>query len=135
MMTRADLQQLLPHRDAALWLDGVSEHDANSISGHCQPDCLQHLHVAQSGWLFEAAAQLCAVHGALYANGQPGMAAHIGKVSALRVHHQLQTGGAELRVQATMLSASPVSALYAFSVQQHASLLLDGQLLVVLNHA
>lgn len=135
MMTRTELQQLLPHRDAALWLDGIDGHDANSIRGYCQPDCVQHLHVAQTGWLFEAAAQLCAVHGALYANDETIMSAHIGKLSAMQVHHPLNTSGAILLLQASLLGGGSASALYTFTVRQQEQLLLDGQLLVVLQHA
>ncbi len=134
-MTHADLQQLLPHRNSALWLHSIGDHDENSIRGSCRADCLQQLHEPAPLMLFEAAAQLCAAHGALYAGNGAVKAAHIGKVSGVRLHAPLQPDAELLQLQATRLGHSPHSALYSFDIRQQQQPLLDGQLLVVLSHA
>lgn len=134
-MTPSNLHDLLPHRGDALWLHSIAQHDADRISGYCRADCLQHLHAAHSGWLFEAAAQLCAAHGALYANDYTVTSAHLGKVSAVRVHAAPVPHHGLLQLQAQRLGNSTASALYQFSVSQQQRPLLDGQLLVVLGHA
>ncbi|MBS7325493.1 MAG: beta-hydroxyacyl-ACP dehydratase [Thiopseudomonas sp.] len=134
-MTPADLHPLLPHRDAALWLHSIDAHDRDRIRGTCSTDCLQQLHEASPVLLFEAAAQLCAAHGALYAGELAIKSAHIGKVSAVRQHAALNPNTEFLQLQATRLSHSEQSALYRFDISQHQQPLLDGQLLVVLSHA
>lgn len=134
-MTHADLQQLLPHRDSALWLHSIDQHTEDFIRGYCRADCLQQLSEPGPLMLFEAAAQLCAAHGALYAGNTAIKAAHIGKLSGLRLHAPLQPGLDLLQLQATRLSQSSHSALYSFAICQQQQPLLDGQLLVVLSHA
>lgn len=134
-MTHADLLQLLPYRDAALWLHSIGDHDEDSIHGCCHADCLQQLHEPATLMLFEAAAQLCAAHGALYAGNEAVKAAHVGKISGVRLHASLQPGPDLLQLRATRLGHSGHSALYAFDIRQQQQPLLDGQLLVVLSHA
>lgn len=134
-MPPASLLPLLPHRDAALWLHSIDSHDEHSIRGHCRADCMQQLNEPGPLMLFEAAAQLCAAHGALYAGNTAIKAAHIGKVSGVRLHAPLQPGTELLQLQATRLGHSPHSALYSFDIRQQQQPLLDGQLLVVLSHA
>lgn len=133
-MTHSDLHPLLPHRHDALWLHSIDEHDEQSIRGSCHADCLQQLHEPATVLLFEAAAQLCAAHGALYAGARPVKAAHLGKLSGVRLHAPLQPGPQLLQLHATRLGHTADSALYAFEIVQQQRLL-DGRLLVVLDHA
>ena len=66
-MDRTQLHSLLPHQGQALWLDALLGHDAERIEGLSAWHHLQALgHDASPCLLFEAAAQLCAAHGALY---------------------------------------------------------------------
>ncbi|MHB0850981.1 beta-hydroxyacyl-ACP dehydratase [Stutzerimonas nitrititolerans] len=135
-MDRTQLLSLLPHQGPALWLDRVLEHDAGGIRGlsawsHLQPfgpdasPCL----------LFEAAAQLCGAHGALYGDGKSIEMALVGKLSALQLHHEPVERNGPLLVSATQEALSPAGALYAFSIHSDERLLLDGRLLLVLVHA
>lgn len=134
-MTPANLQQLLPHRGDALWLHSIDDHDEHSIRGSCNVDCLHQLHAEDTLLLFEAAAQLCAAHGGLYADDNSIDGAYIGKISGVRLHAPLKPKHGLLQVQATRLGHSTSSALYRFDIYQQQHLLLDGQLLVVLGHA
>ncbi len=135
-MDRTQLLSLLPHQGPALWLDRVLEHDPGGIRGlsawsHLQPfgpdasPCL----------LFEAAAQLCGAHGALYGAGKSIEMALVGKLSALQLHHEPSERNGLLLVSATQETLSPTGALYAFSIHSGDRLLLDGRLLLVLVHA
>ena len=134
-MTTIEPQQLLPHRGDALWLQSIQQHSPHSISGCCNLSCLHGLQEISSLMLFEAAAQLCAAHGALYAGNMTIKAAHIGKVTAVRSHAPLQLGLQKASLQATLLCNSTTSASYSFSIHQQDNLLVDGKLLLVLTHA
>lgn len=135
-MDRTQLLSLLPHQGPALWLDRVLDHDAGGIRGlsawsHLQafgPD-------ASPCLLFEAAAQLCGAHGALYGGEKSISMALVGKLSALHLHHVPAERSGPLLVSATQESLSPAGALYAFSLHAEERLLLDGRLLLVLVHA
>ncbi len=132
-MNRVAIEQLLPHRGAALWLDTVSHISTTHIAGTTTADCLalygQYQH---SCLLYEAAAQLCAVHGAC----QPGVVlrAYVAKVQQLQVH-QAVSDRWPCTVRCELLSQNPAGALYQFEVSQAAQRLLSGNLLVVIEHA
>ena len=126
--------QLLPPKNSALWLSSVTAHTSEQIVGECEPDRLRQLSQIQPAYLFEAAAQLCAAHGVLYGSPQHSTEAYIGKLSKLRVYQQ-HLPDDRLQIRAEQQSSSASSALYQFSVSHHGSLLLDGSLLLVLNHA
>lgn len=87
------------------------------------------------GLLFEAAAQLCAAHGALYGNDGRVQAAYIGKLSKLTVHQDPVERCDPIIVEAQQLSYSLAGALYRFSLSSKQQLLVDGTLLVVVLHA
>lgn len=135
-MDRTQLQRLLPHRGPALWLDGLLGHDAQSIQGL---SAWHHLAAfgedASPCLLFEAAAQLCAAHGALYGDDSAIEMALIGKLSQLQLHHQPEHRQGPLLVAASQQALSPAGALYAFSIHAEEQLLLDGKLLLVLVRA
>ena len=135
-MDRTQLQRLLPHRGPALWLDALLGHDARSIRGLSAWHYLQALgDDASPCLLFEAAAQLCAAHGALYGDDSAIEMALIGKLSQLQLHHQPRQRQGALQVAATQQALSPAGALYAFSIHAEEQLLLDGTLLLVLVRA
>lgn len=135
-MDRTQLHTLLPHQGKALWLDALLEHDASTICGLSGWHHLDSLgENASPCLLFEAAAQLCAAHGALYGNDSAIKMALVGKLSQLQLHyHPVQRNG-DLQVRATQETMSPAGALYGFSVHSEGRLLLDGKLLLVLVRA
>lgn len=135
-MDRTQLHTLLPHQGKALWLDALLEHDASSIRGLSGWHHLDSLgENASPCLLFEAAAQLCAAHGALYGNDSAIEMALVGKLSQLQLHHQPMLRDGELLVSATQEALSPAGALYGFSLHADGRLLLDGKLLLVLVRA
>jgi hypothetical protein len=135
-MDRTQLHSLLPHQGPALWLDGLLAHDRLSIQGI---SAWHHLAAfgadASPCLLFEAAAQLCAAHGALYGDDSAIEMALIGKLSQLQLHHQPERRQGPLLVAASQQALSPAGALYAFSIHADEQLLLDGKLLLVLVRA
>lgn len=135
-MDRTQLLSLLPHQGPALWLDGLLVHDSLSIQGLSAWHYLDAFGpTASPCLLFEAAAQLCAAHGALYGDSSAIEMALVGKLSQLQLHHEpLQRSGA-LKVSAIQEVLSPAGALYAFSIHNEEQLLIDGKLLLVLIHA
>lgn len=134
-MSHSELTALLPHRGTALWLNAITQHDQQTITGECDWDCLTELTQMHSAYFFEAATQLCAAHGALYAKHSTPSATYIGKLSKLKVYQQASSTGKPLQIKATQQSANELSAVYLFTVTQQQQLLLDGNLLLVLNHA
>lgn len=132
-MDRIAIEQLLPHRGAALWLDTVTHLDAGSITGRSVSNCLSLCNGrSNSHLLYEAAAQLCAVHGANM--GESAKRAFVAKVQQLQIH-QDYTDSAPVTVCCQLLSQNPAGALYQFSLSQGAQLLISGNLLVVIEHA
>lgn len=135
-MDRTQLHRLLPHQGQALWLDGLLTHDAESIQGLSAWHHLDSLGAdASPCLLFEAAAQLCAAHGALYGAENAIEMALVGKLSQLQLHFEPTQRQGQLQVAATQEALSPGGALYAFSIHAEQRLLLDGKLLLVLVHA
>ncbi|MBC9249035.1 beta-hydroxyacyl-ACP dehydratase [Pseudomonas alcaligenes] len=135
-MDRTRLHSLLPHQGPALWLDCLLDHDAGSIRGL---SAWHHLDAfgadASPCLLFEAAAQLCAAHGALYGEDSAIDMALVGKLSQLQLHFDPAQRTGPLQVAARQEALSPGGALYAFSIHAEQRLLLDGKLLLVLQHA
>lgn len=135
-MDRTQLQWLLPHQGTALWLERLLEHDASAIRGLSDWSHLQAFGAdASPCYLFEAAAQLCAVHGALYGGERPIRMASIGKLSQLTLHQQAPERSGELALHASQVAQGPTGALYDFHIHARDRLLLDGKLLLVLAHA
>ncbi|MVW74542.1 hotdog family protein [Pseudomonas xionganensis] len=135
-MDRTQLHSLLPHQGPALWLDGLLAHDPLSIQGLTDWHYLDAFGSAASPCLlFEAAAQLCAAHGALYGDSSAIEMALVGKLSQLQLHHEPTRRSGALQVSATQEALSPAGALYAFCIHSEEQLLLDGKLLLVLIHA
>lgn len=135
-MDRTQLHSLLPHQGPALWLDGLLAHDSLSIQGLSAWRYLDAFGPAASPCLlFEAAAQLCAAHGALYGDSNAIEMALVGKLSQLQLHHEPAQRSGTLQVRAQQEALSPAGALYAFSIHSDEHLLLDGKLLLVLIHA
>ena len=135
-MDRTQLHSLLPHQGPALWLDGLLTHDSLSIQGLSAWRYLDAFGPAASPCLlFEAAAQLCAAHGALYGDSNAIEMALVGKLSQLQLHHEPNQRQGALRVAASQEALSPAGALYAFSIHSEERLLLDGKLLLVLVRA
>lgn len=136
MMDRTQLLSLLPHQGPALWLDQVLEHDAGGIRGLSAWSYLQRFGPEASPCLlFEAAAQLCGAHGALYGSEKAIETALVGKLNALQLHHEPAERSGPLLISASQEALSPTGALYAFSIYHNDRLLLDGRLLLVLVHA
>jgi len=135
-MDRTQLQRLLPHQGDALWIDQVLGHDATRIDGLCAwSHLLNFSALASPAYLFEAAAQLCAAHGALYAEtdeAAPIRMAMVGKLSQLSIHHDLRERSGSVSLRAEQEALSPAGALYAFSAHAQDRLLVDGKLLLVL---
>lgn len=147
-MEQSALRQLLPHAGDALWLQRLLRHDVDSPYGEADWLC------AEADWsclarfganaspalLFEAAAQLCAVHGALQAaaagssDAAPGTAM-LGKLSDLRLHFEPAVRSGTLAIRVDRQAASAAGAQYTFAVHSGERLLLDGRLLLVLAHA
>ena len=135
-MDRTQLHSLLPHQGPALWLDAVLEHDTSGIRGLSSWQHLDGLgENASACLLFEAAAQLCAAHGALYGNDSAIEMALVGKLSQLQLHYHPTERNGALLVSATQEALSPAGALYGFCVHEDERLLLDGKLLLVLVRA
>lgn len=134
-MDRTYLHTLLPHQGKALWLDALLEHDADSIRGLSGWHHLDNLGTEASPCLlFEAAAQLCAAHGALYGQDSAIEMALVGKLAQLQLH-PAPRGQSPLQVAARQEALSPAGALYGFSIHTDSQLLLDGKLLLVLIRA
>ena len=132
-MDRIAIEQLLPHSGAALWLDTVTQLDAGSISGQTVVGCLkQYDHNSNAHLLYEAAAQLCAVHGASRAGS--AKRAYVAKVQHLKIHHHY-SANLPVTVHCQLLSQNLAGAQYQFELYQHPHLLLSGILLVVLEYA
>lgn len=135
-MPTPPLHTLLPHQGSALWLEQINTHNATSIQGQCLWSCLADFGERPSaGLLFEAAAQLCAAHGALYGNDTRIQGAYIGKLSKLTVHHDPLERCNPISIEAQQLSHSLTGALYSFRLTSQQQLLIDGTLLLVLVHA
>jgi len=135
-MLTQPLHTLLPHQGSALWLQHINAHNASSIQGECLWSCLADFGERPSlCLLFEAAAQLCAAHGALYGNDARIQGAYIGKLSKLSVHHDPIERCNPIKIEAQQLSHSLAGALYSFSLTADQQLLMDGTLLLVLVHA
>lgn len=135
-MDRTQLHRLLPHQGPALWLERLLEHDPVGIRGLSDWSHLQAFgDEASPCYLFEAAAQLCAAHGALYGGDQPIKLATIGKLSQLTLHQHAPERRGELALEASQVALSPGGALYDFRILTQNRLLLDGKLLLVLVHA
>lgn len=135
-MDRTQLHSLLPHQGNALWLDALLDHDASSIRGLSDWQYLESLGENASPCLFfEAAAQLCAAHGALYGKDSAIEMALVGKLSQLQLHYHPTARSGALLISAAQEAMSPAGALYGFSVHFHDRLLLDGKLLLVLVRA
>jgi predicted hotdog family 3-hydroxylacyl-ACP dehydratase len=135
-MDRTQLHSLLPHQGQALWLDRLLDHDAQTIRGLSAWSYLDHLHDhASPCLLFEAAAQLCAAHGALYGDGGADRLATIGKVGRVQLHDEPAQRQGPLLVTAMQEAQSPAGASYRFSVHAEQRLLIDGNLLLVLGDA
>lgn len=134
-MDRTQLHSLLPHQGEALWLDALLEHDAIQIRGLSAWHHLDKLgDNASPGLLFEAAAQLCAAHGALYGESDAIEMALVGKLSQLHLH-PVSRQDDPLLVSARQQALSPAGAVYTFAIHAGAQPLLDGQLLLVLVRA
>lgn len=136
-MDRTQLQRLLPHQGDALWLDQVLGHDETRIEGLCGwSHLLNFSALASPLYLFEAAAQLCAAHGALHAEADSDAApirmAMVGKLSQLTLHHEPRERCGNVTLRAEQEALSPAGALYAFSAHARDELLVDGKLLLVL---
>lgn len=135
-MDRTQLHKLLPHQGPALWLDGLLAHDRLSIQGLSAWHYLDAFGPqASPSLLFEAAAQLCAAHGALYGDASAIEMALVGKLSQLQLHHEPAQRQGSLQVEARQQALSPAGALYTFSIHTEERLLLDGTLLLVLIRA
>jgi hypothetical protein len=135
-MDRSQLQRLLPHQGPALWLERLLKHDPVSIHGLSDWSHLQTFGADTSPcYLFEAAAQLCAAHGALYGGDLPIRMASIAKLSQLNLHQPAPQREGELALEASQVALSPAGALYDFRIHNRGQLLLDGKLLLVLTHA
>jgi len=134
-MDSTQLHTLLPHQGDALWLDALIDHDAVSIRGLSAWHHLDKLgENASPGLLFEAAAQLCAAHGALYGETDAIEMALVGKLSQLHLHPATCRND-PLLVSARQEALSPAGALYSFAIHAGAQPLLDGKLLLVLVRA
>ncbi len=136
-MDRTQLQRLLPHQGDALWIDQVLGHDATCIEGLSDwAHLLRFSERASPAYLFEAAAQLCAAHGALQGAADDGAApirmAMVGKLSQLNIHHTPDAPSGSVTLRAEQEALSPAGALYAFSAHAQDRLLVDGKLLLVL---
>lgn len=133
-MERTAIEQLIPHRGQALWLDSVCDISEQHIAGLASAGCTAHYgKFAEPCLLFEAAAQLCAVHGAAkQTNGK--VQAYVAKVQQLNVHSFAVAPG-PLLVRCNLLSNNPVGALYHFTLHSAALPVLSGHLLVVIHHA
>lgn len=135
-MDRSRLHHLLPHQGPALWLERIIAHDAGQIRGLADWSCLAPFGPAASPCLlFEAAAQLCAAHGALYGGDKSIGMALLGKLGALRLHQVPEQRCGALLVEAEQQALSPAGASYRFAIHSQERLLLDGNLLLVLQHA
>lgn len=135
-MDRTQLLRLLPHQGPALWLDALLDHDAARIRGLSNWSHLDKLsEQASPCLLFEAAAQLCAAHGALYGDGKSIRGATIAKLSALHLHASPTARRGPLDLQADLDSQGAGGALYRFAIHHAGAPLLDGRLLLVLDHA
>lgn len=135
-MDRTALHSLLPHQGNALWLDCLLAHDAQRIQGLSAWKYLAAFGAyASPCLLFEAAAQLCGAHGALYGDDSAIEMALVGKLSQLQLHHEPREREGQLLVEATQEALSPAGALYGFSIHADDHLLLDGKLLLVLVRA
>ena len=134
-MDRTQLHSLLPHQGDALWLDALIDHDTHGICGLSGWHHLDKLgEDASPALLFEAAAQLCAAHGALYGETDAIEMALVGKLSQLHLY-PLTRRDEPLLVSARQEALSPAGALYAFAIHAGTQRLIDGKLLLVLVNA
>jgi predicted hotdog family 3-hydroxylacyl-ACP dehydratase len=139
-MERPELRHLLPHQGEALWLQRLLGHNGDTLQGETDWSCLARFgDDASPALLFEAAAQLCAAHGALLARpaaaAAAGATAMIGKLSAMRLHFEPLHREGTLAIRVDRQAASPAGAQYTFAVYSRERLLLDGTLLLVADNA
>jgi len=140
-LSRADIEALIPHKQAMCLWDEVLEWDTQRIvlraSGHRDPahplrsgDQLRALHLCEYG------AQAMAVHGGLLARA-PGAVPRPGMLVALRdvVLHvdRIDALSGALECEAEQLAASEASQLYAFRVVHQGQLLAEGRATVMLD--
>ncbi|WNO59518.1 hypothetical protein [Rheinheimera sp. MMS21-TC3] len=131
-MNRVDLEQLLPHRGAALWLDSVSHIESTQIIGQTTANCLaMYGQYSPSYLLYEAAAQLCAVHGA--SQSSQAKQAYVVKIQKLKVY-QATTSATPATLHCQLLNQNGFGAQYQFEVTQD-QCLITGKLLMVIEHA
>lgn len=138
-MERPELRHLLPHQGNALWLQRLLSHEGDTLRGETDWSCLARFGAAASpALLFEAAAQLCAAHGALQAREHPAAppaTAMVGKLSGMRLHYEPVVREGTLALRVDRQAASPAGAQYTFAVHSGERLVLDGTLLLVLGDA
>lgn len=139
-VNRNAIEQCVPHRGSALWLEAVSYIDADRIEGVTTAHCLaaygEH---SSSCLLYEAAAQLCAVHGARLGGaglvGEAGVQqGFVAKAQQLQLH-QPHAGHGAFTVQCQLLTQNAAGALYQFQVNRSQQAMLSGRLLLVIAHA
>ncbi|CAM3691490.1 hotdog family protein [Rheinheimera salexigens] len=131
-MNRAALKQLLPHRGTALWLDSVSQIEPTRIVGATTADCLAlYGPDCPSYLLYEAAAQLCGVHGA--SQSKQAKRAYVVKVQRLKIY-QTVAEAKPVIVRCELLNNNGLGAQYQFEISQD-EVLLSGNLLMVIEHA
>ncbi|QBL10712.1 hypothetical protein E0Z06_14865 [Rheinheimera sp. D18] len=121
----------MPHRGAALWLDSVSVIAPTYIVGTTTADCLRlYGPNCPSYLLYEAAAQLCAVHGASIS--KITRRAYVVKVQKVKIY-QITATAMPVTVSCELLSKNEAGAQYQFEVSQTQPIL-SGTLLVAVEH-
>ena len=139
MLTKAQWQHLIPHRDAMSLLDTVIAWDDDSIelttqSHRSAENPLRSDGLLRAVHLCEYGAQAMAVHGGLLAQRAGGIAAP-GMLVSLRAVHlhvvRIDDLSGPLRVHAVRLLDSGTSWQYAFRVEHERQLLAEGRAAVM----
>lgn len=132
LLNRLALEQLLPHRGPALWLDSVSHIEPTQIIGLTTANCLTLYGKDCSSYLlYEAAAQLCAVHGA--SQSSQAKQAYVVKIQKLKVY-QTTAVAKPVTLHCQLLNQNGFGAQYQFEASQE-QCLITGNLLMVIEHA
>jgi predicted hotdog family 3-hydroxylacyl-ACP dehydratase len=137
MLSRQEIQHLLPHSGTMFLLDEVVSWDAARIECRSRSHCVADHPLAHDGRIgvacgVEYCLQAMALHGALTASAPqpPGFLARIG--AARFFVSYLDELGAELSAQATLIQALPRGLNYSFTLSGAGRLAIEGSATVAL---
>jgi predicted hotdog family 3-hydroxylacyl-ACP dehydratase len=138
-VSRADIEELIPHGQSMCLLDGVQQWDRDGIvalcfSHHQTGNPLLDQGSLPAVTLVEYAAQAAAVHAGLTGTGPTGgQAAFIGAIKGLKLHRQrAPQDAATLFCEAKCTFNNGNGAIYQIAVRSEHALIIEGRLVLVM---